>query len=252
MVTFGDPRLPTRFWDKVIPEPNTGCWLWVGCRNKKGYGSFRLAGRTFLAHRLAYVSTVAQVPDGADLDHVRARGCCDRGCVNPGHLEPVSHLENVRRGVNWQSAKEECDNGHPFNEENTYWWNGMRFCRPCRTERQRQKRARAKAAVLVAAILFVSGCYSWNAADTAAQVAVTASLAVDYNQTRKALDEGGVEQNPVINAVGPHPYFLGAAALAAGAAAALPRPWRGVLQGAIFAVQVDTITGNWVRFGRVW
>lgn len=98
----------------------------------------------------------------------------------------------------------------------------------------------------------LSACTPWTRADTAAQLAVTASLAVDYQQTRSALADGGIEHNSAVLAVTPDVYFPVVALAAAGAAAALPRPWRGVLQGAIFAVQVDTITGNWVRVGRVW
>lgn len=30
MFTFGDARLPERFWNFVYPEPNSGCWLWAG------------------------------------------------------------------------------------------------------------------------------------------------------------------------------------------------------------------------------
>lgn len=106
--------------------------------------------------------------------------------------------------------------------------------------------------VLVLLALLSWGCGGWNHADTAAQAAVTASLLVDYRQSRGALDAGGEEENPVAASIGPETYFPAAAVLAAGAAAVLPRPWRGALQGSILGFQVHTIAGNYVRVGRLW
>lgn len=106
--------------------------------------------------------------------------------------------------------------------------------------------------------LAVAACTpaEWTRTDTAAQLAVTASLAVDYQQTRQALDEGAVESNPVMGESGervaPEVYFPAVAVIALTGAVALPRPWRGILQGGLFTVQTKVITGNWVRFGRVW
>jgi hypothetical protein len=47
-----------------------------------------------MAHRVAYEQFVGTVPDGLELDHL----CENKACVNPGHLEPVTRSENVRRG----------------------------------------------------------------------------------------------------------------------------------------------------------
>jgi hypothetical protein len=45
------------------------------------------------AHRWAYEHFVGPIPEGLEIDH----GCFVHACVNPGHLEPVTHQENVRR-----------------------------------------------------------------------------------------------------------------------------------------------------------
>ena len=82
-----------RFENKYIPEPNTGCWLWVAHTNRCGYGTFGVAGRTYLAHRVSYNLHIGDIPKHLELDHK----CRVRSCVNPSHLEPVTHKENMSR-----------------------------------------------------------------------------------------------------------------------------------------------------------
>ena len=93
-----------RFMAFVIPEPNTGCWLWVGGGNGKGYGKFRpeSSGRNMRAHRFAYEHFVGKIPAGMQLDHL----CRVRCCVNPQHLEPVTCRENIIRGHAARAASE--------------------------------------------------------------------------------------------------------------------------------------------------
>ncbi len=76
--------------------PNTGCHLWTGCSDERhGYGYFRLANALVTAHRFAWVlANNAVIPERAEVDHAK---CNNRWCVNPSHLEIVSHLENIRR-----------------------------------------------------------------------------------------------------------------------------------------------------------
>ena len=82
-MTFGDPRLPDRFWDKVITEPNSGCWIWLAATDKKGYGFFWYQGAKRWAHRL--VKTFTQTAH---------HKCFNSGCVNPDHLIDVSREVN--------------------------------------------------------------------------------------------------------------------------------------------------------------
>ena len=137
------------FWEKVdkggpVPTGRPGlgpCWLWTGGRQSKGYGGFSLHRRSVLAHRFTYERLVGPVPDGLELDHL----CRVRHCVNPEHLEPVTHRVNIRRGDagqetgRQQRAKTHCPSGHPYDVGNTYWRRqGWRGCRAC----QRAARAR--------------------------------------------------------------------------------------------------------------
>ena len=130
---FGDPRLPTRFWLKVRIQEN-GCWKWMGGRSTNGYGQFSVNLRHVQAHRWAYEQLVGPFPPGLESDHL----CRNRACVNTAHLEPVTHVENLRRGSGgkgigwWHRAKTQCLRGHPFNKANTYFrLTGGRACRPC-------------------------------------------------------------------------------------------------------------------------
>lgn len=77
----------------------TGCWVWGLSTNADGYG---LTERT-LAHRLLYERHVGPIPEGMELDHL----CRVRLCVNPAHMEPVTHLENVRRGASTKLTDEQ-------------------------------------------------------------------------------------------------------------------------------------------------
>jgi hypothetical protein len=103
-----------RFWSKV--EKTDGCWIWRGATSGRGYGAFYLArGNKILAHRAAYQMVIGPVPDGADLDHL----CRNKMCVNPAHLEAVSHAENVRRGA--VPNREFCRRGlHRITADNIY------------------------------------------------------------------------------------------------------------------------------------
>lgn len=82
--------------DYVIEDRGykTACWVWKGKPNSAGYGRTQKDKKTVLAHRAVYELHNGPITDGLELDHL----CRIPACVNPAHLDPVTHLVNVRRG----------------------------------------------------------------------------------------------------------------------------------------------------------
>ena len=150
-----------RFMLYVHAEPNTGCWLWAGADDgRHGYGRFRHHGLgTPQAHRVSYILHKGPVPDGLTLDHK----CRQRACVNPDHLEPVTRIENIRRGAyrkglalgghangQRQRGRTHCKRGHELNAANTRHCitaagTPGRQCKRCHAIRERERQASRRA-----------------------------------------------------------------------------------------------------------
>jgi len=134
-----------RFWSKVnkggsIPSyrPDLGpCWEWLGTRNDKGYGQFKVGPKQQVpAHRFVYELLIGTIPPGLEMDHL----CRNPSCVNPNHLEPVTKRENILRGTNpasMNARKTHCKYGHEFTPDNTHLSSDGRVCRECARLRAR-------------------------------------------------------------------------------------------------------------------
>ena len=124
--------LAERFWQKVERHSDSECWPWRGANNGVGYGQIRVGGRRgkqIYAHRLSYEFAKGPIPDDLTIDHL----CRTPPCVNPAHLEAVTHGENLRRGDSYWRRKTHCPRGHPYDTFNTYVKpsEGRRRCRQC-------------------------------------------------------------------------------------------------------------------------
>lgn len=155
---MGTPKpLGPRFWAKVAVGSPDECWQWLACKeSESGYGrigaGYALGGPSiWKAHRVAWTLANGPIPEGAEIDHVchtrdascvAGTDCIHRGCVNPAHLEPVTHQENaVRREARKTSFK--C--GHPYSARIGNGTPSGR-CGICNRERYRARRLLEKEA----------------------------------------------------------------------------------------------------------
>lgn len=110
----------TAFFERIWVDADTGCWIWIGAKGPRGYGHFFFGGKNWRAPRFAYALEKGDVPSHLEIDHL----CLTHGCVNPNHLELVTHAENVRRGRSGEvnggrnRNKTHCKHGHPFSGDN--------------------------------------------------------------------------------------------------------------------------------------
>lgn len=129
-----------RFHSKYVVTAD-GCWQWVASKNRDGYGKLALEGGWVLAYKWFFEGINGAVPTGFELDHT----CRNRACVNPAHLEQVSHEENMRRGK-W-AQRTHCKNGHALTGDNVHMRPNRRgrICRSCNIEGSKRFRERSHA-----------------------------------------------------------------------------------------------------------
>lgn len=132
-----------RFWAKVAIGTRRTCWRWLASLDGKGYGRFAIrygkVVRSHRAHRYAFELLRGTILDGLEPDHL----CRHRWCVNPWHLELVTHRTNMLRGSGFvavNATRTHCPRGHPYDAANTRHHTDRRgrIHRDCRTcQRQR-------------------------------------------------------------------------------------------------------------------
>lgn len=76
--------------ENSIPEPNSGCWLWLlGASNGYGISNIKIA-KSIRAHRASWMAIHGEIPPGMVVRHK----CDNPSCVNPDHLEIGSVADN--------------------------------------------------------------------------------------------------------------------------------------------------------------
>ena len=119
---------------KFVEVLDGGCWNWRGAHSyTTGYGMFWTGKVMTNAHIVSWqLHNKLDVPLGLELDHV----CRNRGCINPEHLEPVTHKVNVLRGNSIpakRAAQTHCKRGHELVGDNLFsnLKRKRRYCRAC-------------------------------------------------------------------------------------------------------------------------
>lgn len=138
-----EDKLLNRFWMKV--EKTETCWVWLGAKQSDGYGCFGVNGKILLSHRFSYELLKGDIPKGLELDHL----CRNVKCINPSHLEAVTHKENMRRGNSnkihhHNRDKTHCNYGHPFSGGNLLVYGSHRHCKICDKRRSIMKNERSR------------------------------------------------------------------------------------------------------------
>ena len=123
-------------------NPELGhCHIWGG-GTTKGYAIFWAEGTSHRAHVWIYKKVGRTIPDGLTLDHF---ACDVTLCVNPDHVRPATHAENILRSQGraaLNSLKMKCPKGHPYGRLNSA---GSRECLTCKRTQQRQMRQSERA-----------------------------------------------------------------------------------------------------------
>ena len=72
------PNTKVSFWQRFVPE-SSGCWKWSGYVGMDGYGRVTYHMRDWRTHRLAWVFTFGEIPEGYRVCH----HCDNTRCGNP-------------------------------------------------------------------------------------------------------------------------------------------------------------------------
>lgn len=145
MRTRNKPHTTQSLLDNTSPDGE--CLIWQGAGKPNGYGVAVYRGKQTTVHRIMYqLHNHTELEVGIEIDH----NCNNRRCINPEHLEAVTHQENMKRGI---ERRTHCRAGHEWNEDNTYLaivkrkqggTRYQRYCRVCRAKHQADLRERTR------------------------------------------------------------------------------------------------------------
>lgn len=134
------PPPMARIEARMEPEPNSGCWIWLGATPwGRGYATMTIHGKPRRVHTVMWEEKFGAPPPGLVPDHL----CRVPRCINPDHLEWVTNRVNILRGIGptaINARKTHCPRGHALTGDNIYNRPDMRRnCRRCNTREARRR-----------------------------------------------------------------------------------------------------------------
>lgn len=123
------------------------CLIWQGSTIRGGYGMCTDNRRRHYVHRVVFEHFNGPIPQGMEVDHVRAKGCLSTACCEIGHLEVVTPQINTHRSDNpagLNARKTHCIRGHELSGDNLIAVDlarGQRQCRKCARIRDERRRS---------------------------------------------------------------------------------------------------------------
>lgn len=102
-----------RFWGRVVLDEQTGCLNWQGGKNSSGYGAIGFGGKVIATHRLAYILSKGEIPDGLLVRHT----CDNRLCCNIDHLLLGTIQDNMKDKMDRVRQSKGTDHGMSFLSE---------------------------------------------------------------------------------------------------------------------------------------
>ena len=131
-----------KFFSHVVEDAN-GCWNWTSTLLRGGYGRFATGRNHYPAHRWAYEFLIGEIPSDLECDHL----CRNRRCVNPWHIDIVTHRENIARSTATKFHAQHdhvngaCRNGHSLVVYGALRKDGYLACKECARMRDAKRRA---------------------------------------------------------------------------------------------------------------
>jgi hypothetical protein len=75
----------------TFPDPNSGCFIFMGTIGPSGRGRFKHNRITRMAHDVAYEMNFGKIPDGYRV----IQSCGTKACINPDHLQAIQTGEKA-------------------------------------------------------------------------------------------------------------------------------------------------------------